>query len=201
MQPGYRYRNFASTFKLTIMITITVLFIAIPVILIIALFKDTTIHSVAIINIEQPRQLVFNYLASLKNQEHFNAWMMADRQMNIRYKGEEGQPDSTLLWRSKHKVNGNGSQRIIDVVAPEKIIIEITFQQPVPTRARYYFDLVALSDTQTQVTWIFEGNAQPNYLLRVSHLLFRLKKRVIRYMEQSLRNVKDQLETRSTLSI
>lgn len=180
------------------MITITVLLIAVPVILLIALFKNTAINSIATINIDQPRQRVFDYLASLKNQEHFNAWLMADQQMNITYSGREGQPESILLWRSKHKINGYGSQQIIDVVAPEKVVMEITFEQPVPTKARYYFDLVALSDTQTRVTWVFEGNSKPYYLLRVSHLLFRLKKRVMKYMELSLRNVKDQLEAHST---
>jgi hypothetical protein len=183
------------------MITITILLIAIPVILIIALFKDTTINSSATIIVEQPRHLVFDYLASLKNQEHFNAWLMADPQMNIRYSGDDGLPGSILMWSSKHIANGNGSQQIINVLAPEKIEIEITFEQPVPTKARYHFVMAALSDTQTQVTWVFEGNSEPYYLLRVLQLLFHLKRRVIKYMELSLRNVKDQLETPSTMNI
>jgi uncharacterized protein YndB with AHSA1/START domain len=173
------------------MITITILLIAVPVILVIAFFRNTAINTTAAITIDQPRQVVFDYLATLKNQEHYNAWLLADHKMNISYNGAE------LIWASQHKTGGHGSQRIVHVITPETIEIEIAFEQPLPTKAHYHFDLVALSDTRTQVTFVFKGNSKPYYLLRVSHLLFRLKKRIRYYMEQSLRNVKDQLENKS----
>lgn len=178
------------------MITITILLIAVPAILIIALFKNTAVNTTAAITVNQPRPVVFDYLAALKNQERYNAWLIANDKLNIGYSGQDGHTGSILWWTSKHKSNGNGSQRIISLAAPETVAIEMTFEQPVPTRARYHFELLALNDTQTQVTWIFEGNPKPYYLLRVSHLLFRLKKRVRHYMEQSLRNMKDQLENK-----
>jgi hypothetical protein len=181
------------------MITITILLIAVPVILIIALFKDTAIHTSAAIIVNQPRQVVFDYLASLKNQERYNAWLIADDKMNIGYSGQDGHAGSILWWTSKHKSNGNGAQRIIGLAAPQTVAIEITFEQPMPTKARYYFELFALNDRQTRVTWTFEGNSKPYYLLRVTHLLFRLKKRVNHYMELSLKNIKDQLEDQPRL--
>lgn len=182
------------------MITITILLIAVPVILIIALFKDTVINTTAAITVNQPRPVVFDYLATLKNQEHYNAWLIADDKMNIGYSGQDGNTGSILWWTSKHKSNGNGAQRIVSLAAPETVAIEMTFEQPVPTKAHYHFELLALNDRQTQVTWIFEGNPKPYYLLRVSHLLFRLKKRVHRYMELSLRNMKYQLENQKQIA-
>lgn len=135
----------------------------------------------------------------MKNQEQYNAWLLADNKMNISYSGGQGQNGPDLKWTSKRKINGRGSQHIIKSIAPEQTEVEITFEQPVPTKANYRFDLVALSDTSTQVTWVFEGNSKPYYLLRVSHLLFQLKKRVTRYMQLSLRNMKDQLENNSQI--
>lgn len=176
------------------MITITILLIAVPVILIIALFRDTAINTTATITVDRPCRVVFDYLATLKNQERYNAWLIAGDRINIGYSGQDGQTGSMLSWTSKHKSSGNGSQRIISLTAPETVAIEMTFEQPVPTKAHYRFELLALSDRQTQVTWIFEGNPKPYYLLRVSHMLFRLKRRVHHYMELSLRNMKDQLE-------
>jgi hypothetical protein len=176
------------------MITLTIILIAIPIILIIALFTRKGITTEAAIDINQPQQQVFNYLTIIKNQEHYNAWLMIDPNMKITYTGTDGQAGAAMAWESKNKKDGIGSQRIVSANAPENIEIELVFEKPVPSKARYWLLLKSLNETSTRVTWRYEGNTAPYYLLRVSHLLLQLKKRVRKYMEASLSNLKSTLE-------
>jgi hypothetical protein len=170
------------------MITLTIILIAIPIILIIALFTRKGITTEAVIDINQPQQQVFDYLATLKNQQRYNAWLMTDPNMKITYTA------TAMAWESKNKKDGTGSQTVISANAPESIEIELIFQKPVPSKARYWFLLTSLTETSTRVTWRYEGNTAPYYLLRVTHLLLQLKKRVWKYIEGSLVNLKNNLE-------
>jgi len=176
------------------MITLTIILIAIPIILIIALFTRKGITTDAAIDINQPQQQVFDYLTIIKNQEHYNAWLMIDPNMKITYTGTDGQAGAAMAWESKNKKDGIGSQRIVSANAPENIEIELVFEQPIPSKARYWFQLNSLDETSTRVTWRYEGNTAPYYMLRVTHLLLQLKKRVRKYMEASLTNLKSTLE-------
>jgi uncharacterized protein YndB with AHSA1/START domain len=176
------------------MTILIILIIAVPIVLIVALFTSKGITAQAAIHINKPRQQVFDYLVLLQNQEHFNAWMMVDPQMKKTYTGTDGQPGAVLAWESKTKTDGKASQRIIKVTPSQKIEIELIFEKPVPSKARYWFELSPISATQTHVNWNFEGNPAPYYWLRVSHMIFRLKKRTRGYMEKSLANLKGILE-------
>ena len=176
------------------MITLTIILIAIPIILIIALFTRKGITTESAIDINQPQQQVFDYLTIMKNQEHFNAWLMIDPNMKITYTGTDGQAGAAMAWESKNKKDGTGSQKIVSANAPESIEIELLFEKPVPSKARYWFTLSTVKEGTTRVTWRYEGNTAPYYLLRVTHLLLQLKKRVRKYMEASLANLKNALE-------
>src|ERR1700749_5272990 len=100
---------------------IAIILIAIPVILLIALFSRKGIQTSASIDINKPQQQVFDYLALLKNQEHFNAWLMIDPKMKKEFTGAEGQPGFVYAWESKNKKDGKGSQKIIKTAPPEQI--------------------------------------------------------------------------------
>jgi hypothetical protein len=176
------------------MITLTIILIAIPIILIIALFTRRGITTESAIDINRPQQQVFDYLSVLKNQVHYNAWLMIDSNIKITYSGTEGQADSAMSWESKYIQNGKAHQQIISLTELDQIEIELVFEQPVPSKAHYWFVLTALNKSSTRVTWRYEGNTAPYYLLRVTHLLLQLKKRVRKYMEASLANLKNTLE-------
>jgi hypothetical protein len=176
------------------MITLTVILIAVPLILIIALFTRKGIQTSAAIVIDKPQQQVFDYLTIMKNQENYNAWLMVDPHMTKTYTGTDGQPGFIMAWDSKNKKDGKASQRIVNLSVPENIDIELIFESPVPSKAHYRFELTPVSEKQTQVTWVYEGNPAPYYWLRVSQLLLRLKKRVDQYMQISLKNLKNILE-------
>jgi uncharacterized protein YndB with AHSA1/START domain len=176
------------------MILITIILVAIPIVLIIALFTRKGIQTMVAIDINKPQQQVFDYLVLMKNQENYNAWLMIDPKMKKDYTGTDGEQGFLLAWESKNKKDGKASQRIVAINAPEKIEIELIFESPVPSTAHYRFELTAINDTQTRVNWIYEGNPTPYYFLRVSHLLLMLKKQATKYMQASLNNLKNILE-------
>jgi hypothetical protein len=146
------------------MITLTVLLIAVPLILLTALFTKKGISTSATIDINQPQQRVFDYLSQLKN-------LQADPKLRAKF-----------------------SQRIVGLTANERIAIEIIFEKPLRSKAIYYFDLEPIAESSTRVNCCYEGNPSPHYLLRVAHLLLRLEKKVHQYMQTKLQNLKTQLE-------
>jgi len=176
------------------MIILTLIIAAVPLVLIIALFTHKGINAEAATDIDQPQQKVFDYLASLKNQEQFNAWMMVDPQMEKTYTGTDGEPGCRVAWHSKTKTAGIASQQLTAITAPQTITVEIVFEKPMPSKATYRFELSSNGDEKTHVNWIYEGNPSPYYLLRVSHILLRLKKKTAGYMEASLKSLKSVLE-------
>ena len=99
-----------------------------------------------------------------------------------------------MSWESSYRKDGKAQQQLISLTAPEQIEVALVFEQPVPSKARYWFELTRLNESSTRVTWRYEGNTAPYYILRVTHLLFQLKKKVRKYMEGSLANLKTALE-------
>jgi hypothetical protein len=87
------------------MITLTVLLIAVPLILLTALFTKKGISTSATIDINQPQQRVFDYLSQLKN-------LQADPKLRAKF-----------------------SQRIVGLTANERIAIEIIFEKPLRSKA------------------------------------------------------------------
>src|ERR1700744_5273130 len=123
------------------MIILIVVLLAIPIILIIAIFTHKGIQAAAAIDINKPQRQVFDYLALLKNQQYYNSWLMIDPKMTREFTGTDGQPGFIYAWESKNKKDGKGSQKIAKVTSPEQIEVEITFEKPVPSKARDWFEL------------------------------------------------------------
>jgi len=176
------------------MIMISVFLVVIPIILVIALFMRKGIDITTSIDINKPQQQVFDYIVLLKNQEHYNAWLMVDPKMNKTYTGTDGTLGFILAWESKNKTDGKAHMQIAEIVVPQKITVDVVFEKPVPSKARFWLELAAINNMQTRVTFTYEGNPAPYYLLRVSQMTFRLKRRVTGYMQASLVNLKNILE-------
>jgi hypothetical protein len=71
----------------------------IVLLLIVALFvpKDSHIEESLVIN--APRDSVFNYIKSIKNQEKYSVWIMADPNIKINYEGEDGTVGFKASWK------------------------------------------------------------------------------------------------------
>ena len=176
------------------MITLTILIIAIPFILIVALFSQKGFIVTREVTINRPIALVFNYLSFLKNQEYFHVLLMSDPKMEKEFSGTDGTINFTYAWKSKNPKVGTASQKLVQITESEKIEIEVLFEKPFKSKAQLIIELTANDTLHTDVKWTFIGNEHPYYTLRVGQLLFMVKRAVGKDLEKSLNNLKNLLE-------
>jgi hypothetical protein len=173
-----------------IIITILLSIAGIIVLLLVAaLFikKEYTIQREIIIN--KPRQLVFDYIKLLKNQDHFNKWVMVDPAMKKDFKGTDGTVGFIYAWNG-NKNAGEGEQEIISVVEGNKIETEIRFLRPMKSVAYANMTLSSVNENQTKVTWSNAGKMPYPMNIMVS----MVQKMLAKDMDTSLANLKTILE-------
>lgn len=135
---------------------------------------------------------IFNYIKILRNAEHFNKWVMTDPQLRKEYKGIDGTIGFVYCWESDMKQVGKGEQEILNIVNSERIDYEIRFIKPFEGVSKSSFILEPIAENQTKVTWTFSSSN--NYMMKVFHLLFNLKKALQKDLQLSLSNLKTLLE-------
>ena len=96
-----------------IFIYIIAILIAIPLIGAALLSKQFTIEET--ININKPKQDVFNYLKLLRHSENFNKWVMTDPNLKKNFSGTDGTIGFVYSWESEMKNVGQGEQEIIGI--------------------------------------------------------------------------------------
>jgi len=142
--------------------------------------------------INRPKADVFNYVKLLKNQDHYSKWVMTDPNMKKEFRGTDGTVGFIYAWDSDNKQVGKGEQEIINTTDGERIDCEVRFIKPFVGKSITSFLTEILEGNETQVTWIFNGRR--NFVAKMVHLLFNLKKMLGKDMEISLDRLKHNLE-------
>ena len=139
--------------------------------------------------INGPVQEVFNYLRHLKNQDHFNIWVMADPTAKKEYTGEDGTKGFLYAWNGSKKA-GEGEQEIKNITEDQIIETEIRFVRPFAAIAYANYKTEALSENQTKITW---NNASTmKYPLNI--MVPMVERMLAKDMDTSLANLKKILE-------
>lgn len=161
----------------------------IALILIASIFmrKDYTIQREITIN--APLQKVFDYVKLLRNQDHFNKWVMVDVDMKRKFVGTDGTVGFIYGWNGNKRA-GAGEQEIIKVIEANSIETEIRFVRPFPGIAKANMGTRTVGDNQTKVTW---SNAS-KMTWPISLLLPMIEKALAKDMDESLGNLKKILE-------
>ena len=162
--------------------------IAIPLILALFVKKEYTV--VRDITINKPKQEVFNYVKSLKNQRNFSTWSMMDPKMKQTFRGEDGTVGSVSAWESE--MMGNGEQEIKKIIEGERIDTELRFFGMFGSTSPGYFSTEAVSETATKVTWAMNGHM--SYPLNFMQLFMSMDDMIGKEFEKSLVNLKGILE-------
>src|SRR5690606_14700649 len=97
--------------------------IAIP--LIIALFVPKDFHNEGEIVVNKPKQVVFDYIKNVKNQDNFGVWQLSDPDMETTSEGTDGTVGFKYSWDSKKL--GKGAQVITNIVEGERMESEMFF--------------------------------------------------------------------------
>jgi uncharacterized protein YndB with AHSA1/START domain len=157
--------------------------------LIVALFTRKEYHIRREITIRASPQAVFDYLKQLKNQDHFNKWVMVDPGMKRDFKGTDGTVGFIYAWNG-NKQAGEGEQEIKHLSEEKRIETEIRFKRPFAAVAYANLDIEALSDTHTKVSW--SNRSTMAYPMNI--MVSLIEKMLAKDMDTSLLNLKTILE-------
>jgi len=173
--------------------TVTWIIIAVVAILIIFAWIQSTSGMLIERNVmvNKPLNEVFNYLKLVRNQDNFSVWNMEDPTKNVDFVGTDGTVGYIYKWDSPTNKNvGAGEQEILAIDEGKSILYEVRFFRPMKNVAQVSFQTQALSPTQTQVEWKFNGKSVFPFSLLKSVFANMLGKD----MQKSLDNLKGILE-------
>jgi uncharacterized protein YndB with AHSA1/START domain len=161
----------------------------IALLLITALFvrKDYFISRSVIINAD--REKVFEYLRHLKNQDHFNIWVMKDPAMKKTFTGTDGTVGFIYSWDG-NKQAGEGHQEIKAIEEGKRIETEIRFIRPFKGLAIANLHTEGAVQGQTKVTWT---NAS-KMMYPMNIMVGMVEKMLAKDMDSSLGALKSILE-------
>lgn len=124
----------------------------IALVLIIALFMTKGYKTHKEVVIQAPKPKVFDYIKQIRNQDHFNKWLMLDPNMKKKYKGVDGTVGFIYGWNG-NKEGGEGEQEIKAISEGNNIDMELRFVRPFGGVAYAKMATESLSDNQTKVIW------------------------------------------------
>lgn len=176
------------------MILITIVLILagiIAVLLITALFvgKEYSVKREIIINRSVPD--VFNYIRYLRNQDHFNRWVMLDPGMKKDFRGTDGTKGFVYGWNG-NKQAGEGEMEIMDIADGKRMDVQIRFIRPFAGVASVPFILEAVSGGETRVKWGMSSAMK--YPMNITLLFVNMDTLLGKELEGSLNNLKNILE-------
>lgn len=158
-----------------------------------ALILNNEFRVESAVTIQKPRQVVFDYLRHLKNQDHYSKWRQMDPDMETSYLGEDGSVGFVSAWKSTMRDVGVGEQEITAIVEGKRIETEIRFEEPFVSTDRAYMLTESTDDGSTRVTFGYDGSMK--YPTNLLIPLFRGK--IGNDMSDNLQALKSQLEDNS----
>lgn len=163
----------------------------VALILIVAIFVKKDIAAERQIVINKPKQQVFEYIKSLKNQNTYSKWGTLDSAMKINYTGTDGTVGFISAWDGNSKV-GKGEQEIKKITEGERIDFELRFEKPLKSTSDAYMTTTAVTDSSTKVAWGFKGKM--NYPLNIFNLFMDANKTIGEDFAVGLSRLKNSLE-------
>lgn len=172
-----------------ILIALAIL-IAVPLIAALFVKKEYTVERSVSIN--QPRQLVFDYVKYLRNQDSYSVWSKIDPNMKKEFRGTDGTVGFVSAWDSQVKKAGKGEQEIVKITDGERIDYVIRFIEPMTSTDNAYMALKPNSETNTNVTWGFFGKIK--YPMNLMLVFMDMDDMLGKDLEGGLNNLKTELE-------
>lgn len=155
--------------------------------LLMCLFAKKSYRIERSMDIDAPRETVYEQLRLYKNFTNWSPWHFMDTTMKISIEGTDGEAGAIYRWDSNNKNVGKGTQKLLSA-KPGRLDFEVDFGLgPSPT----YFVLEGDS-TGTHVTWIMDMHLP--FLMRAGGMLTDLNTYVGRDYENGLANLKKYCE-------
>lgn len=167
---------------------VVLVLIAIP--LIVALFvpKKYTVEVTETIN--APRQEVYDFIRTLRNQQQYSVWVMADPHLDPEIIGVDGQVGAIQRWNSTIKDVGEGEMEIT-ALNTNRMDVDLRFMRPYKNEAKASYVFNEISPAQTELIAIFYSDSK--YPMNLPAYFFG-KKYIEDAQKENLKNVKNILE-------
>ncbi len=150
-------------------VIVVVLSLPFAIILSAYLLPDSTEVSRSIV-IERPAADVFPYLNNLESMQTWSPWAKKDPNMQVVYPASKEGVGAVMQWRSDKPDVGKGQQEIIESDQDQHVALSFAFENQSP--AKVLFDLEALAENRSQLTWTFVSEHGSNPMNRYMGLLF-----------------------------
>lgn len=138
------------------------------------------------IRIAVPREKLFDFVCDLHNFDAWSPWSALDPAMRKTHSGAARGAGAAYEWEGNSKV-GHGRMEIVELAAPERVLIKLDFLKPFEAHNMAEF-LLSASDGETEFTWAtFGPNTWPS---KVMGLFFSMDKMVGTQFEQGLGKLK-----------
>lgn len=171
---------------------VILVFIALPLVVALFIPKKYIVSVSELIN--QPKQVVFDYLRILDNQKNYSVWVMADPDLNPVITGIDGTVGAIQKWNSKISNVGEGEQEIISLT-PDRMDLEIRFKRPFKGTSKAANIFKPVSENQTLLTSEFYSNV--TYPMNLPSYIFG-RKMIEKAQVKNLQNIKRILERQPT---
>jgi len=146
--------------------------------------KDFSIEREMIIN--KPKDVVFDYVKSLKNDNSWNPWAVKDSTIVFQYKGTDGTVGCISSWSGR---SGVGEQEITSIVEGQKMTYELRFKKPFEATNQSYLMTESVGN-QTKIKWGMTGTVP--FPMNILHQLS--KGMLVRAFDEGLGMLKTDLE-------
>jgi len=167
---------------------IILILIALPFVIAIFIPKSYTVSVSETIN--QPRQIVYDYVRILDNQKDYSVWVMDDPNLKPEISGTDGAVGAIQKWNSKMDNIGEGEQEITSL-NPGRMDIALRFKRPMEGNAKAANIFEEITANQTRLTSEFYANDP--YPFNLPSYLFG-RKMIREAQTKNLQNIKANLE-------
>lgn len=164
----------------------------VAIVLVTPLFIDGSYAVEKEVVINQPNDIVFDYVKHLKNQDEFSVWAQMDPDMNKTFTGTDGTIGFISAWDSEDKDVGRGEQEILKIVEGERIDFELRFYEPFETTDNAYITTEVVNDSVTLTKWGFTGKM--NYPMNIMLLFMDMEGMLGPQLQEGLDNMKNILD-------
>ncbi len=117
------------------------------------IFAKSTYHVERSIEIDAPREVVFEQARYFKNFSKWSPWQSLDPNMKTVIEGTDGEAGAVYVWSGNDKV-GEGKQTLKSVT-PGRIDIEVNFTKPWESTSPSFIK-IDTKDDKTHVSWGFD---------------------------------------------
>lgn len=142
--------------------------------------------------IKKPRQIVFEYIKLLRNQNEYSYYNKKDPQTIKSYSGEDGQVGFTYTWSCKNNAIGTGTQTISKINEGELLRCDILFTKPLKLKSIAEIALISTNENETKVTWSFTSHYK--FPLNVLIFFVNLEKLIGNDIASSLTVLREKIE-------